>query len=181
MQLDPLNIQVIPRLVNTGSADQTQGVLPLANIAVGHRQFGVLGGISFDANLLNTSEAILLNGTATACLTTCCDRCLENTQLSITGELQGYYLFEPLATQDEELEVYEMVDAKGYIDIAPSILAAIVHELPPVTLCAQDCKGITILSTDDASHDNSVQEKGEAGKVNPLSPFAALKDFKIDE
>jgi len=182
MQLDPLYIQVLPRLTNTGSNEHAQGTMPLTSINIGFRHFQVAEGIGYDINLTNTSEAILLSGTATASLTTSCDRCLESASLSISGEIQGYYLFEPLEKPGEEkLEVYELVDSSGRIDIAPPLLAAIVYELPPVTLCSADCEGLAVPESPEELATESADEALETDGINPESPFAALKDYPFDE
>ena len=182
MHLDPLYIQVLPKLTNTGSSERVQGLLPLTSIDVGFRHFDVAEGIGYDALLTNTSEAILLNGTATASLSTNCDRCLEKAELNLSGEIQGYYLFEPLEAPEEgKLEAYELVDPAGRIDIAPPVLAAIVYELPPVALCKPDCQGL--LDQNPLSSQTAPVEESELESevINPLSPFAALKDFPFEE
>jgi len=184
MHLDPLYIQVLPRLTNTGSSEYAQGVLPLTNIDIGYRHFTVAEGISYDVSLLNTSEAILLSGTATASITADCDRCLETTELHLSGEVQGYYLFDPEETPGEEqLEIYESVDTRGRVDIAPPVLAAIVFELPSVTLCRPDCEGIPLQGSESPDADGKDKEDAglEADGIRPESPFAALKDFKFEE
>ena len=183
MYLDPLYIQVLPRLANTGSTLELQGVLPIKSIDIGFRHFDVPGGINYDVNLFNTSEAVLLSGTAAASLSTNCDRCLEHTELSLAGEVQGYYLFDPSHTPGEEqLESYESVDREGHIDIAPPILAAIVYELPTVTLCKPDCEGILLRLVQSPDPAEAVEEgiEGEDG-IDPESPFAALKDYRFEE
>ncbi|MCL2530366.1 MAG: DUF177 domain-containing protein [Coriobacteriia bacterium] len=182
MQLDPLYIQVLPRLTNTGSNEHAEGALPLTSIEIGFRHFQVAEGIGYDINLTNTSEAILLSGTATANLSASCDRCLESTEISLTGEIQGYYLFEPLEEPgDDKLETYEMVDSSGRIDIAPPLLAAIVYELPPVTLCRADCEGLISEAPLGAPVAESAKVDPATDGINPESPFAALKDYPFDE
>jgi len=182
MHLDPLYIQVLPKLTNTGSSERAQGVLPIANIEVGFRRFEVAEYIGYDVRLTNTSEAILLDGKATTRLISTCDRCLERTELSISGDIQGYYLFEPIeAREDGKLEVYEMVDTAGRIDIAPPVLAAIVYELPLVTLCRPDCEGLAPQDIRVVCAADDEESELEADTVNPESPFAALKDFPFEE
>jgi len=188
MHLDPLYIQVLPRLLNTGSSEHIEGDLSITRIDVGFRHFDVPEGIVYDANLVNTSEAILLSGTASAELVTSCDRCLEATKLNISGEIQGYYLLEPAPEPDgEKLEVYELVDSRGRIDIAPPILAAVVYELAPVTLCKPDCEGVISLDGEDSqgSPALSTADGGDSvpktDDINPESPFAALRDYRFDE
>lgn len=155
MQLDPLYIQVLPQLTQTGSSELAQGTMPLDSINVGFRDFAVHAGIDYDISLLNTSEAILLSGTATARISTNCDRCLEPVELVLKGETEGYYLLDPKeAPEDEKLEDYERVDPEGRIDVAPPILAAIVFELPSVSLCKPDCAGIA-LAVDSSGGDSS--------------------------
>jgi uncharacterized protein len=186
MQLDPLYIQVLPRLNETGSSESLSGVLPLESIAIGFRQFKVLEGISYEVQLSNTSEAILASGRASALLSTSCDRCLETCELKVSGEIEGYYLFEPSrADKEEKLELYEQVDETGRIDLAPPILAAIVFELPTVTLCKPDCGGVQeeLEQNSDSSGPAGTAEPTESAEsAEPAkeNPFSALKDFKFE-
>ncbi len=182
MHLDPLYIQVLPQLRDTGNTEHTQGALDVSSIVIGHRHFDVPKGILYDANLVNTGEAVLLSGTATAELQTNCDRCLEPAQLNITGEIQGYFLFDKASVKDgESLEEYEEVDKKGRVDIAPPLLAAIVFEIPTVALCKPDCEGIEGVEVFDDSESSSDAEEHGTEEGSPPSPFAALKDFKFEE
>ncbi|MDR1359107.1 MAG: YceD family protein [Coriobacteriales bacterium] len=171
MHLDPLFIQVLPQLRTLGSTQQAQGVLPVSSIDIGHRHFELPEGIAYEASLANTGEGVLLSGTASAELATSCDRCLEPAALQITGEIQGYFLFQkPRGERDQGLEEYEAVDAKGRIDIAPPILAAIVFEIPTVTLCQPDCDG-------GSTQASAAEPPDDAPSSEAPSPFAALKDF----
>ena len=176
MHLEPLLIQVLPRLAHTGSFDEVKGTLDLSSIDIGHRHFDVPEGISYDLLLTNTGEAVLLSGKAKAELKTKCDRCLEILNLDITGETQGYYLFDKASVKEgESREEYEEVDRKGRIDIAPVLLAAVVFEIPTVNFCKADCKGIEF---EDPAQEEQAESKVEEA---PPSPFAALKDFKFEE
>jgi len=182
MHLDPFYIQVLPQLTKTGSNECVKGVLPVTSIDIGFRHFDAALGIAYDINLSNTSEAILLSGVATANLITNCDRCLENTELYISGEIQGYYLFKPVETPgDEKLEVYELVDARGRIDISPPVLAAIVYELSPVTLCRPDCEGIGNQNSPGIGDFDSSNRALEVDEINTGSPFAILKDYPFEK
>lgn len=184
MQLNAYFVQVLPCLREIGDMEQARGTLDIADIDIGHRHFEVPGGIAFDANLVNTGEAVLLSGTASAELDTNCDRCLEPVRLCLTGEIQGYFLFDRESVKDgERLEEYEAVDRKGRVDIAPSVLAAIVFEIPTVTLCRADCPGIAREAAEDEPGAADGEEAGtsEADGVNPLSPFAVLKDFEFED
>ena len=188
MYLDPLYIQVLPRLLNTRSMEEAQGILDLKSIDIGHRHFSLPEGISYDASLTNTGEAVLLMGQATAVLATECDRCLEPATLSITGELQGYFLFDKeKINEDEDLEEFEEVDKKGRVDIAPNILASIVFEIPTVALCGAECEGFEqVMSEEEAAavEEAASETQGNTsteGDNNPPHPFAALKDFKFED
>lgn len=183
MHLEPLFVQVLPRLLRTGSEEHVTGVLAIPSIDVGTRHFALTEGIAYDLDLINTGEAVLLSGRASAELNTTCDRCLKPTELNLVGEVQGYYLFDKASVEETEgLEVYEEVDREGRVDLAPPILAAIVVELPTVTVCGPDCSGpdkAFIHEQSELEHADSV-ERDEDG-INPESPFAALKDFTFDD
>lgn len=176
MELTPLYIQVLPRLSRTGSIEHLEGVYEFSRIEIGSRCFD-LSGIDYNIDLTNTGEAVLLTGQASAELNTSCDRCLQPAKLDITGETQGYFLFEKESVEDTDgLEVHEEVDRDGRIDIAPALLAAIVIELPTVTLCRPECEGIAPAAE---AGEQGAEDKAE--DTPPASPFAALKDFKFDE
>lgn len=187
MHLDSHYLSVLPKLMHTGSSEHIQGKLELQGIDIGSRHFDLLDGISYEASLINTGEAVLLSGTADAVLNTNCDRCLETTQLSIVGEIQGYYLFDASTIKEgESLEVYEEVDVKGRIDIAPPVLAAIVIELPAVVLCKPECSGV-LTKTPENTLDkkqaivSETTAQDNAEDIDPESPFALLKDFKFED
>lgn len=184
MHLDALYVQVLPRLSHTGSSEHLNGVFNLPSIEVGTRHFDVPEGISYEIDLTNTSEAILLSGTATACLATRCDKCLEPATLALTGEVQGYFLFDASSADDgESLEVYEEVDRDGRIDIAAPLLAAIVVELPTVALCKPQCEGIEGIELESIEATGLVEEADLSSQEDTPkeSPFAALKDFKFED
>lgn len=178
MHLDPLYIQALPHLSHTGSSDHLEGVLELSSIDIGTRHFTLEHGIAYQVDLTNTGEAVLLSGKATAVVQTQCDRCLTPTALSLTGEVEGYFLFDTATVANgDSLEVYEEVDRDGRIDIAPPILAAIVVELPTVTVCGPSCEGAVSLVSDNDATSHTADE----GDTEPESPFAALKDFKFEQ
>lgn len=184
MHLEPLFIKVLPRLSKIGSTDQAQGVLDVRSIAIGHRKFEVPDGIAYEANLLNTGEAVLLSGVASASLETTCDRCLEPANIPLTGEIQGYFLLDKTsAAGGKSSEEHERVDDDGRIDLAPPILAAIVFELPTVNLCEADCAGISApASASSAPCTSTTSENNIHSEVEkPPSPFAGLKDFKFED
>lgn len=178
MHLDPLYIQALPHLSHTGSGEHLEGVLDLPSIDIGTRHFALEQGISYQVDLTNTGEAILLSGKATALLKTHCDRCLKPTELDLTGEVEGYFLFDTATVANgDSLEVYEEVDRDGRIDIAPPLLAAIVVELPTVTICGPSCEGAVSLVPQNETADSKVADDD----IQVQSPFAALKDFKFEE
>ena len=175
MNLEPLYVQALPYLTRTGATEHVTGVLDVFSIDIGHRHFVSAQGLSYDASLVNTGEALLLSGKASTILDTSCDRCLEPTRLDITGEIQGYYLFDASKVKaGDGLEEYEEVDSDGRVDLAPPILAAIVFEIPTVVLCEASCSGIALSPDAEAAIEEVDNEK-------PPSPFEALKDFKFEE
>lgn len=179
MHLEPLYISVLPRLAHTGSAEHAEGHYDLASIDIGNRHFGLSEGIAYEVDLVNTGEAVLLSGKASAELDTICDRCLKPSKLALSGEVQGYFLFDKESVEETEgLEVYEEVDRDGCVDIAPPLLAAIVVELPTVTVCGTDCSGPAIPLAEEPDDEPTAHQ---SDAINPESPFAALKDFKFDD
>ena len=112
-----------------------------------------------------------------------CDRCLEDAEFDIAGEVDEYYLFEePEEVGDDEDDAdFSLVGDDETIDLGSAVLSALVMETPFVVLCKEDCKGLCPvcgenLNERDCGHAAQIEESRR-----PANPFAALAGLKLDD
>jgi len=173
-QLEPLIYRLLPKLADLGASATLEGVYPLTRYQRGAEEYVVSDGLHYSLLLSNTGGAVLLTGTVTATAQARCARCLERATLEVAGEVEGYFLIRP---KDDELDLeddeFSVVDAKGIVDLAHALFAALIFETPQVLLCSEGCKGLCPTcganlneGPCDCAHDPS-----------SASPFSALKDL----
>ena len=103
----------------------------------------------------------------------------------LLGEVDEYFLFKDPGQRDEgdeddEVE-FSLVGSDNTIDLTDAIGAALITETPYVVLCKPDCKGLcpvcgANLNEEDCGHVAELERR----RLEE-SPFAALKDLKLDD
>lgn len=175
MESVDLSYKLIPELAELGSSADLEGVLTLEKISKGALDFALEDGISYRLKLTNTGHAVLLTGAARIEATTECARCLEPARVEIEGEVAGYYILSPGAVRKELADDESFtVDSSGIVNLAIPVIAAVIHELPQVVLCQEDCAGL-------CSHCgvNLNEETCACADEPPAdSPFAVLTQLK---
>ncbi len=183
--MQPVIFQLDERLANPGDTLPVEGHLDEASYALGQHEFALPGGIDYDLALTNAGEGILVTGMIRCHVVGTCDRCLEDAEFDIAGEVDEYYLFEePEDEKDEESDDdldYALVLPDDTIDLAEALDTSLIMETPFVVLCKPDCKGLCPvcgenLNEVDCGHAAQVEESRR-----PASPFAALADLKLDD
>jgi uncharacterized protein len=178
------------RLANPGDTRAVSGHLDETAYVLGEHEFKLPSGVDYDLVLTNAGEGILATGMISARALGTCDRCLDEAELDIKGEVDEYFLFkEP----DQEIELgdgedevdYSLVGTDHTIDLTEALLSALLMETPFVVLCREDCKGLcpvcgANLNETDCGHAAQIEERREQDKLD-ASPFAVLKDLKFDE
>jgi uncharacterized protein len=170
-----LNYKLLPELAEIGASADLEGVLALGKITKGALDFELDDGISYSINLSNTGRGVLLTGRAFIEGTSECSRCLEPARVEVEGEVVGYYILNP-GEEDEELadDEFFTVDSTGVVDLVIPIVAAIIHELPQVVLCDEDCAGLCPHCGVNLNEETC----GCADEPPADSPFAVLSQFK---
>lgn len=178
--MEQLIISIQPDLVEPAATRSLEGTLDVASYNVGGMQLDVPEGIKYNLQLTNTGEGIVLSGDASCAATTSCARCLEAAQVDIVGDVEGYYLLDAVEdVEGYEADEFENVSKGGDFDIAPAIMAAIVHATPFIILCQDDCKGLC--PTCGANLNEGPCDCDHENAIDPLNPFAALKDLTFDD
>lgn len=173
-------VSIQPDLIEPASVRPLEGVFDVDSYRVGSMDFNISGGIRYNLLLTNTGEGILLSGTASCTANTPCARCLEPATIEVEGDVEGYFLLEDASEVDGyEDDEFEVVAPDGTFDIAPAIVAALVHATPFIVLCKDDCAGLCPKCGADLNEGPCGCDL--ANEPDPLNPFSVLKDMDFSE
>ena len=183
--MQPIIFSLDERLANPADTLPVEGHLDEKGYTLGEHEFELPEGIDYDLALTNAGEGILVTGMIYCHVKGTCDRCLEDAEFDISGEVDEYYLFEEPEhpegdDSDDDLD-YALVREDDTIDLAEALQTALVMETPFQVLCKPDCKGLcpvcgANLNEGDCGHEDEIAQM-RAGD----NPFAALAQLKFDE
>lgn len=184
--MEPLIVAIDDRLASAGDTLPVSGHLDERRYELGDHEFGLPEGLDYDLVLTNAGEGILATGMVRAHAVGTCDRCLEPAELDLSGEVDGYYLFEEpeLLGDDEDEADFELVGPDRTIDLSGALISALVMETPFVVLCRDDCRGLcpvcgANLNETDCGHVARLAAERERDRM-AASPFAALAGLSLD-
>ena len=136
----------------------------------------------------NTGDALLVMGSACGTATVACARCLDDFQVDLNGEVEGYFLLseDGPAPEDMDDDEFEVLGADKILDLEPLIIAALLVEAPLVPLCREDCAGLCAqcgANLNEGPCACSAQPDDGLPRMSDgrVSPFAALKDLDLGE
>lgn len=173
--MQEIKIPIHDLLASTGNCDVASNHLDEASYNVGVETYAIPAGIDIDYTLTNVGDAILLTGSARACVHTECARCLTEVIEDLDGDLEGYYLIDPDAVpEDRDAGEFSYVLPDETVDISDAVLAALVVETPVAFLCDEDCKGLCPKCGADLNEGPCGCKEDEYDITNP---FYALKDM----
>jgi uncharacterized protein len=178
------------RLENPGDTRVVADHLDEKSYSLGEREFTLPEGIDYDLVLTNAGEGILATGIISCHVKGSCDRCLGDAEFDVKGEVDEYFLFkEPeqkLEVGDGEDEVdYALVSSDHTVDLTDALESALLMDTPFIVLCQEDCRGLCPvcgqnLNESDCGHGAQIEAAREQERLD-RSPFAVLKDLKLDE
>jgi uncharacterized protein len=168
--MDTYRVDVKSILDDLGGTIEVSDTLPITELDVGDEHFAIREPVRFDVTLANGGTGIVAMGTVTAEVTASCARCLVEFPLTISGDVDGYYV-EPGHAENipEEQEVDEL-DSEGYVDLLPEIMEALVLEAPFAPLHDEECAGIC----PECGADLNIEQCECASAPDPANPFASL-------
>ncbi len=183
--MKPLPFVIDDRLAAAGDTCPLAGHLDESGYELGDHEFSLPEGIDYDLVLTNAGEGILATGLVRAHVVGTCDRCLEDAEFDVAGEVDGYYLFEEPERlgEDEDEADYELVAPDNTIDLSVALLSALVMDTPFVVLCREDCAGLcpvcgANLNDGDCGHAAQIEAQREAERLES-SPFSALAGLDL--
>lgn len=153
-----------------GSQRVVADEIEIGDVHLGEQLFTPVGPASFDVTLTYTGVGIVAAGKVSARFRTECVRCLQDYELDVTGDVEGFYVDAAHASGIPAEQEYEPLVDYG-IDLQPALIQALVVELPFAPLHTPECAGICPRCGADLNEGPCGCEPEE-----PESPFAKLKD-----
>jgi uncharacterized protein len=175
--METYRVSVAPILDVLGESIEVSDTVPMETLDVGDEHFVIREPVRFAVTLTNGGTGVVAMGEVVAQTLATCARCLVEFPLAIEADVDGYYV-EPGDTENipEEQEVGE-INADGYVDILPAVMAALVLEAPFAPLHADDCAGIC----PECGADLNTEPCDCASKPDADNPFAALGELLWQE
>ncbi len=186
--MDEIRFEVPPELFVTTESSSFTGQLNLSELAAGPDTYHFDAPVAWSVTVTNTGEALLVMGSAHGVARTECARCLDDFEVELDGEVEGYFLLadddaRPEGMDDDEFEV---LGPDKVMDLEPLITAALLVEVPLVPLCDEDCAGLCATCGANLNEGPCACEAAAADDVprmsdGRVSPFAALKDLNLED
>lgn len=183
-------IEVPESLLMPAESASFSGEFSLDELEAGPDVYTFDGPLSWSCFAQNTGDALLVSGSVSGVAKTACARCLDDFSLTISGDIEAYYLISKASAKPEDMDddEFDFLPESHEIDVQPLAVAGMLVELPLVPLCKEDCLGLCAhcganlnegpcdcQNADD--QDNSDDEfRMSDGRV---SPFAVLKDLDL--
>lgn len=175
--LKPYLVEVAPILHDLGATLNISGEFDLDSYTVGLDSYVLKEPPRFKVTVGNAGTGVYVSGAVQAETVATCSRCANEFPLAMQGEVEAFFVHEGDAEGIPDEQEYEFIDSEERIDIAPALLAAIVFETPFVPLHDEECKGLCSGCGADLNVEECTCKKG----IDPLNPFAALAELKLED
>lgn len=185
MQEESLHILVPQELFATAESSSYAGTLAIPELQAGPDTYRFANPLQWAVTLTNTGDAILVAGTVSGQGVTSCGRCLDDVDIDIQGDVEGYYLLHaPDADQDaEDEEDFEVLGEDNIIDLEPLLQAAVLVDVPLVPLCKPDCAGMCPDCGTNLNRETCICAEARAAANAAFeaekNPFAKLRELDL--
>ncbi len=178
-------VKIPAELFTQAESSHFEGTLDLPVLESGPDEYRFETPISWDAEITNTGDALLVMGHASAIAKTLCSRCLEDVEYNLEGDIEGYFLIneESSAPDDMEGDEFDTLPENHVIDMTPLIGAALIMDMPRIPLCSDDCKGLCPrcgVNLNEGPCGCGVDEELEAFD-EAKNPFSVLKGISFGD
>ncbi|MDO4501858.1 MAG: DUF177 domain-containing protein [Coriobacteriia bacterium] len=173
-------IQIPDQLFSVAETMHFQGTYEIDQVEAGPDVYAFQGPVSWEAQITNTGDALLVAGSANAQVSTECARCLDPVVLDLQGVIEGYFLIGDDAEEPEDMveDEFDTLSEDGVLDMEPLVMAAILLEVPLIPLCTDDCAGLCPQCGANLNQEQcDCQPEPE---VAPENPFAVLANLSFD-
>lgn len=187
--MESTTIAVPPELFAPAESSSFNGTYDLPEFEAGPDVYTFKQPLEWSVQITNTSGALLVMGSVRGVGATQCARCLEDFEIDIDGEIEGFFVIQGESEGDseefDEEEEFDFLSPDNTIDLVPLIQAAILVDLPLLPLCREDCAGIcqdcgANLNEEEcncAAARKAEWEEAEAA----ANPFAVLAQLNFDK
>lgn len=180
--MDSIRIQIPDELFAPAESSHFEGEYKLEVLKAGPDLYTFEAPLAWEVDITNTGDALLVSGTVEGDARTSCARCLGAADVSLFGEVEGYFLITGGdAPEDMEDDEFDVLPEDETIDLVPLLNAALLVDVPLVPLCTEDCKGLCLTCGADLNKGDCACSEDPYADVDPLNPFAALKGLTFDE
>ena len=181
--METTRISIPSELFAPAESSHFEGTFSVPVMKAGPDLYDFAEPLVWQVDVTNTGEALLVTGTVEGDAKTSCARCVEEFSLSLTGEIEGYYLLdaEKGAPEDMDDDEFDVLPENNVIDLEPLIRAALLLEFPLVPLCDDDCKGLCPTCGANLNDGSCCCAPVADDDDTPPNPFAALKDFPFEQ
>lgn len=166
--MQPLMTDVSALLDRPGESLAVRAEWDLDHLTIGTESYSLRGPVLIDVSVTNAGGGLVVRGSARAVAAASCSRCLKPFDLTLDGEIESLFTFEPVEDGDDELS--GSVDDEGFIDLTAVVIAALVIETPLAPLHDEECAGLC----PQCGADLNEGPCGCAGCPDDDHPFAAL-------
>lgn len=180
-------VDIPDRLFEEAESLSFSGSMDLPGLTCGPDEYTFDGPLSWNVLIVNSGDKqFLVTGTVTGRAKGVCGRCLDEFEMPLTGEIEGYWLVEDPGEElpdDIAEDEFEVIPEDHRMDLAPFIQAALVLALPFVPLCREDCKGLCPQCGKNLNEGpcDCVQDEDADDGIDPNNPFAVLKGMQFPD
>lgn len=182
--MEPLFLEIPDELFAPAESSHFEGIYELPVLKAGPDLYSFVEPLAWQVDVSNTGDALLVTGTVEGAAATSCCRCLEAVNLSLIGEVEGYFLIgEQGSPEDMAEDEFDVLPEDGKVDLGALIVAALLLEVPMVPLCDDECKGICLdcgANLNEGGCSCASEPLEEEDPACAGNPFAALKGLKLD-
>ncbi len=182
--MNETSIHIPPELFAPAESSHFEGTHVVEVMKAGPDLYDFEGPLTWQVDVSNTGDALLVTGTVEGVAKTSCARCLEEFAFDVTGEIEGYFLLDAETETPEDMDddEFDVLPASNIIDLEPLIVAALLLEFPLVPLCDDDCKGLCATCGANLNEgDCGCAPESDEEEDDVPNPFAALKDFPFEK
>lgn len=177
-----LHIVIPQELFAPAESSYFEGEYDLRELISGPDIYRFTRPLKWNITISNTGDALLVSGSIRGTAKTGCARCLDEFEVPLTGEVEGFFLLgdENDIPEGMEEDEFDILSEDKTIDLEPLLQAAVLLELPLIPLCTEECKGLcphcgVDLNTECCSCEAEHGEEEEA-----QNPFSVLKDYPFE-
>ncbi|MEG0665390.1 MAG: DUF177 domain-containing protein [Gordonibacter sp.] len=180
--MNETSIHIPSELFAPAESSHFEGTYVAGVMKAGPDLYDFAAPLAWQVDVTNTGDALLVTGTVEGEAKTSCARCVDDFAFAVTGEIEGYYVFDAESASPDDLEgdEFDVLPESNTIDLVPLITAALLVEFPLVPLCEEACRGLCPTCGANLNDGDCGCEPVDEEEDTPPSPFAALKGFPFE-